>query len=829
MSIPRSGQRTAALALLLLAFGMACASEDRRGSTDAYEATIARDGFGVPHIVAGDLGSLGYGEGYAFAQDHACTLADQVLRARGERARHFGAGEGCVHLASDVVAHAFSSADEGRRMLEALPGELREMLAGYAEGYNRYLAETGVDRIPGWCRGGAWVRPITVLDLARRWRFPDGLITELATAGPPGSAPLATTWPPAASARGPSPATLDEREAGEAPLTASNAWAIGAERSEQGRGMLFANPHWFWTGGSRLWEKHLTVPGDLDVYGASTLGSPGVAIGFTRAVAWTHTVSAGRRSVFYTLDLVPGDPTAYVYDGGPRRMRSRAVAVEVRQPDGTVATVTRPLYSSHHGSIVNLPGVGWTARRAVAARGVNGENFRWPSLYLAMWRARSLDEFQRAFAEHGGTTFVNTIAASADGRAWYADTSPVPDLAPDVLAAWRRRRESDATVRAADARGAILLAGGDPRTGWSSQPGPRGPGLVPFARSPQLERRDYLVNANDSAWVPHARARLTGYSPAFGPERLPLSLRTRMNLRLLDDTTPAAPAGADGKFSLDELARVAFDNRGLASELLRAPLVERCGGAGGGSGGQGVPVTVDSVTVDLAPACRVLAAWDGRFDLDSRGAVLWREFITRFEPRDHLRAGALFAEDFDPERPLETPRGLAAPRDGRDQVLEALAQAVRVLERAGLPLDVPLGRVQRADRGGRHVAIHGGHGFWEGVPNFVNFRPHTTTLEPGPPAGTRVPGSRLLTREGYPITGGTSFVMVMEFTGQGPRARALLLSGQTGDPSSPRFREQTELYAAKRWRDVRFTEEEVRGDPGLTVSTLRGPRLPTVP
>ena len=102
-------------------------------------------------------------------------------------------------------------------------------------------------------------------------------------------------------------------------------------------------------------------------------------------------------------------------------------------------------------------------------------------------------------------------------------------LAPDVLADWLRRRETDATTEAADRRGAILLDGSDSRSEWSSESSPRGPGLVPYARSPRLERRDYVFNANDSAWVPHATARLSGYSAAFGPERTPRSLRTRMN------------------------------------------------------------------------------------------------------------------------------------------------------------------------------------------------------------------------------------------------------------------------------------------------------------
>ena len=82
-------------AVLLLLVAAACTLEGRREGAGAggYDVTIRRDGHGVPHIVAGDFGSLGYGEGYAFAQDHACTLADQVLRARGERARLLVSGQ----------------------------------------------------------------------------------------------------------------------------------------------------------------------------------------------------------------------------------------------------------------------------------------------------------------------------------------------------------------------------------------------------------------------------------------------------------------------------------------------------------------------------------------------------------------------------------------------------------------------------------------------------------------------------------------------------------------------------------------------------------------
>ena len=39
-----------------------------------YSANITRTTYGIPHIVADDWGSLGFGQGYAFAQDRARTL-----------------------------------------------------------------------------------------------------------------------------------------------------------------------------------------------------------------------------------------------------------------------------------------------------------------------------------------------------------------------------------------------------------------------------------------------------------------------------------------------------------------------------------------------------------------------------------------------------------------------------------------------------------------------------------------------------------------------------------------------------------------------------------
>jgi acyl-homoserine-lactone acylase len=766
-------------------------------SKPRYSAEIRRTSNGIPHITAKDMGSLGFGEGYAFAQDHLCSLADQVVKVRGQRARYFGPGENNRHLNSDIAFRGLGIYEQTGSLLQSMPKEQREMIEGYVAGYNQYLSEVGANGVAGWCRGKEWVFPMTAEDLiAYNLSI---VVTSVNFADM-----IATATPPKNETARVGQSSFPDFE------QASNGWAIGSERSASGRGMLLANPHYPWVGANRFWEKHLVIPGQLDVYGVSLLGSPGVAIGFNRAVAWTHTVSAGKRFTLYTLDLAPGNPTRYLYDGKEREMTSKVISVEVRQPDGVVKQVEQRVFFSHYGPILNLPGFGWTAKRAVTIRDANANNVLSRSQWLAMSRARSMEEFKQAHAKYNAMTWLNTIAASADGRAWYIDNSATPNLKPAALTAWLKRRESDPLTRTAWERGLVLLDGSDSLFEWADDPTTR-PGVIPYSRMPQLERKDFVFNANDSFWLANPRQLLTGFSPLQGAEGTARSLRTRMNVLLLDDMSPDGPAGKDGKFTLDELAAAVLSNRSLSAELARGELVKRC---------QATPsVTLDGQTVDLRQACAILAAWDGRYEVSSVGAVLWREFITQYAPAELQKDGALFQRAFDPADPVGTPNTLSPDKPGEPQSLLKLARAAQLLAQSGVALDTPLGKLQFSDRNGGRIPIHGGEGGYDGIANFVNYAPNGTTLEPVP-AYERVKGSRFLTKDGYPVNRGSSFVMALEYTAQGPRAQAFMTYSQSGDPGSPLYYDQTELFSAKKWRRILYTEAEIKADPNLKTRTV---------
>ncbi|MDF2696286.1 MAG: hypothetical protein K0S65_4669, partial [Labilithrix sp.] len=57
---------------------------------EPFKATVRRTSMGVPHVKAENLGGLGYGYGYVFAEDNLCILEEEILTVRGQRAKYFG-------------------------------------------------------------------------------------------------------------------------------------------------------------------------------------------------------------------------------------------------------------------------------------------------------------------------------------------------------------------------------------------------------------------------------------------------------------------------------------------------------------------------------------------------------------------------------------------------------------------------------------------------------------------------------------------------------------------------------------------------------------------
>lgn len=898
LSARRGAKLTAAVLSVLVVAGTASCTDDGSsgarggqvvGTGDRYEAVIRRTTDGVPHIRGATVRDVAFGQGYASGQDRTCDLIDQVIKIRGERARWMGAGDGDANVDSDVAWRSIGIFDRASKDWQRFPKSGRELVAAFAAGWNANLAATGVDHVSDWCRGAEWLRPVRPVEVYAYARSvallasSGALAKYIPSAHPPGtpdpaaesgSAAGSTTTStsttgsattststtgsattgsattarstsvrtsgaegPVNGTHGSGPVTGSDADAlaaaREAPI-ASNGWAVGSERSADGHGLLVGNPHFPWEGELRFWESQLTVPGTLDIYGVQLSGLPGIGIGFTKDFGWTHTVSAGNRFTAYRLTLVPGSPTSYRYGDQVREMTPVKHTIQVREADGSLRDLERTTWRSHYGPIIDFPGFGWTDSATITYRDANIDNDEFLQQYLETMRAKTLDDLQRITRKVNGVPLFNTIAASADGRAWYADTAATPNLSKEAIAAYEASVATDPVVKAAADNGAVLLDGSDPKFEWVDAPGARDPGLVPPDRQPQIERRDYVFNANDSFWLANPHQLIEGdYSPLHGPQATARSPRTRENAVVLDDTSADGPSGPDGRFTLEEIADASLRNEGFTARALRAEVVTRCRNAPGPIAVPELPADKDApalpaATVDIVAACNVLGSWNGRYDLDSAGAALWRELMSRYKAKDLTEAGALWREPFDPARPVETPDGLApAPDSGPDPLLQNLASAVQALQAAGFSPAVPLGDAQFALRNGTRVPIHGGAPV-DGTTNVVTAGQNSSSSDPAIVAAKRerlVPGSSLSRVDGqvgYPVTYGTSFLFAVHLGGGAPRAKAFLTYSDTGDRHATDYTAATERFSRKDWRDVAFTETAIEHDQVGRTVTVRG-------
>ncbi|WP_307734763.1 acylase [Pyxidicoccus parkwayensis] len=804
------------LAGLSLAFAAGCSDDpdpdpdpNPPPTTPTYEATIKRTAHGIPHITGKDFGSLGYGQGYAFAKDHVCILADQIIKIKGQRAEYLGQGAGQLYAASDFAYRVLDLPAKAQASFSKQSPDLQALLKGYAAGFNRYVKETPAASLPKPCTNAAWVKPITAEDLLA-YHISVGLAAssyQLILA-------IAAATPPTTTGGGvgvPAPGSFKIQRP-DVSQVGSNGWAVGKDKSEGGRGMVVANPHFPWEGELKLWESQLTVPGQLNIYGVGLLGVPAVLIGFNENVAWTHTFSSGQRMTLYRLPLVDGKPTTYKYDGAERAMTPHEIQISVKLPEGSLTQVKRTMYTSHYGPVITIPGsLDWTKQFAYTFRDANLDNTVLDEQFLRMDRAKSLAEFKQAYADVSGIPWVNTMAADKDGNVWYTDATPTPNLKPEAIQAWRAGvAGGDLQVAGVfNANGLVLLDGSSSQNEWQNDPESKWPGIIPFSKVPKLDRTDFVFNANDSYWLANPNQKLTGYSPMHGLEDVGQSPRTRMNAELLMEVREDGASGANGKFNRTELENAILSNRSLTAELLRDAVVQRC------EGKTVINVNTGTATkpVDISQGCTVLKNWDGRFNTDSVGAIVWREFAATAPGGTHTTGGTLYAVPFDKANPLTTPNTLApAPATGDDPVLNRLGLAVDVLNRAGIALNKPLGEVQYAPRvAGEKIPIHGGIAV-DGTANVVSFGTFRSSSEEAAPSASQgnLFNSRTgLSSTGYVINNGSSFIMAMEFTDQGPKARAVLTYSESSDPASPFFADQTRLFSKKEWRDIAYTDAEV--------------------
>jgi acyl-homoserine-lactone acylase len=789
---------------LALATVMALAAPVAAQAADAgFNAVIRRTAHGIPHVLANDWAGAGYGIGYAFAQDNLCTIADSYVTVAGERSKYFGPTaswrfEGNSSNANNLNSDFFYARINKNRVVEKLVDQppplgplaaVKEGVKGYVAGYNRYLAETGVDNLPDpRCKGKPWVHPITEMDAYRRFYQLASLASQgVAIDGIGSAAPLL----PGVGAQNASFAQLKDRlDLG----IGSNAYGLGKDATDDGHGMVLGNPHFPWQGSERLYQMHITIPSaHVDVEGAGLYGVPLVLIGTTKNLAWSHTVSTARRFTPFQETLVPGSPTSYMRDGAVKQMTATTLTVKALV-GGKLEDRSRTLYETDHGpiftSILGLPLFPWTPIAAFAMGDANGGNFRYLNHFFEVDQAQSVGQLDAIERRYEGIPWVNTIAADSAGKAYYADIGAIPAVSTAKASACN----TSLGIATLPLLGIAVLDGSRSACAWDTDPDAVAKGIFGPSHLPSLTRDDYVTNGNDSYWLSNPAHPLEGFARIIGDERTARSLRTRLGLRIVQQRLDGSDGLPGKRFTLQQLQDAVFNDRVYSAELWRDTLVAACKSNASALGSNG--------PVDVSAACPVLAAWDLKDDLDSRGAVLFRRIATRLL----ATPGGLpvsnpttpYTVPFDVNDPVNTPRGL----DGANPVVaQALADSVKELRDLRIPLDARLREYQLEERGGEKIPVPGGPGPL-GVFNVITNPWNATT-------------------GGFPdVVHGSSFVMAAQPTGGCPRLRTIVTYSQSENPRSPFANDQTKMFSRKQWNAPGFCAEEVVSQKDLAVTEL---------
>ena len=831
-------------------------------------ADITRTTFGVPHITADSLEEIAFGSGYTQAQDHLCILADAFVKANSRRSEFFG-----PHASINIATGEITAEDNGNLItdfgylatgiraaaeanIDSVPERSSAILSGFAAGYNKYVGELATNPAPNLpCAGQPWVMPIEGVDLLT-YMYSIALLPGAANffdlmffANPgdgfeylPRLAPVEEEpGKPAAKAadNAAAIAMLNDvarvAEANKMNLTypdtnpmglGSNGWGLGSEMTSNGKGIVLANPHFPHTGQIRFHQTHLTIPGYMDVTGGSLIGMPGaVNIGYNQNVAWTHTFSTAEHFVVYQLALKEEDRQTYFFDGNevPIEMRTETILVNVG--GGLALPFEKDIYVTPRGPVIEAPPeaapFGWDDAQAFYIQDANMFNNDVIEHWVAMNLARNLAEFQQAFKDYDGVIFNNTMYADDQGNAWYIDDSTVPGLTIDA----ETGIVNDPTLAGLRAQaGFTILPGQSSIFGFTD--------AEPYENAPKLLSNQYVQNSNDSFWLTNAESPIDSYvSPLYGQTNNPQTMRSRMGHQLIKDS-----AGADGKFDNMEVEAALFSNRSYFGEVVLPGVLAQCSPD---ENGRQIIEIQPGLDFNVIPACEALTAWQatGAQNLDAVGGALLREFAYAYCADNRCVDG--FSGAFDASNPTTTPSGV--PTDG--SALVALAKARYDMELAVnvegefdfFDINDTLGEYQFVEKSGPDGSPSGVRIPWPGANNReggfnvfgFNFSSsqdgtllphHSYPRSRGFSDGETLPSG--LGSEGYHVRYGSSWMMVVQFTDDGPQGRGILTFSQSNNFLSPHWNDQTLYYSQNNsLRPMLFTADEVAAG-ALSTMTL---------
>lgn len=371
MDLPALGPLLNPMTGVLQNAGMEHRDQTRTGT--GQEATITFDERGIPHVFAGSDASLYYAQGYVTAADRLWQMDFMSYVSAGRLSEIFGK----AYLQYDRMQRRTGVYAAARKTLAFMEEDptTRAVLDSYTAGVNAWISSLSKADMPFEYklinyRPEPWTNLKSVLVMKYVGANLTGYEEDVSATYlhmALGAEDFSSLYPELAMESTDEGYTLhylydslphadyiDYGFLGSStlvpknpynPRLGSNAWAVAPQKSGTGNALLANDPHLNLTLPAIWYELQLQAP-ELNVYGYSIPGTPGIVIGYNDHISWGVTNGATDVRDWYKLRLTE-DYKYYEMDGKWLPTDTTLETIGIKDEEAYVDTI----YHTEHGPV----------------------------------------------------------------------------------------------------------------------------------------------------------------------------------------------------------------------------------------------------------------------------------------------------------------------------------------------------------------------------------------------------------------------------------------------------------------------------------------------